>query len=509
LNKNDNQIFYRTGERRAAFAQLTSSVARRPWLACGLALYWLWFNISFQSPMIFPSVLITEGFSLPTVAAPITVCLLVYLIFGNCFKRLNSLVRRRNYLVILAGLMLLGALANILWITLGWQFLLQGVPFLSYAGELSPLAIGCFCVGALLIGGVTSCLNIEWGRIFGELGPMQAILQNIVGYLSAALLSFVISLAPLQLTLVVSVLIPVPLIFCFRKTQQEFPRAQFFDHGLATSLNIPWKFLLTALLHGLSFGALLGLHSVLNSRIDFDITPFILISYVCAAVLLFVTVVTVRMDFNHLIYQVGFTLVAIGAFFIILFYPNLLAGSLLQYMGATYLHLMMWGLCAYLTKSFKLPADWLIAWSTSCFMLGQLGGIAMSSPLAQLGSAEAVPDLFLVILLVVLVASNLMLSNKNLRTGWGSASPSARELGSDDVALITELLTTRSSLTNREGEVLSFLLRGWNRRTISDELVISEETVKSHTRSIYRKLLVGSQQELIALYESRRQALDD
>ena len=47
-----------------------------------------------------------------------------------------------------------------------------------------------------------------------------------------------------------------------------------------------------------------------------------------------------------------------------------------------------------------------------------------------------------------------------------------------------------------------FLLsKGRNRAHIKEELVISDETVKSHVKNIYRKTDVHSQQELIDLIE--------
>ncbi|MGB9278979.1 MAG: response regulator transcription factor [Pseudonocardiaceae bacterium] len=48
----------------------------------------------------------------------------------------------------------------------------------------------------------------------------------------------------------------------------------------------------------------------------------------------------------------------------------------------------------------------------------------------------------------------------------------------------------RLGLTQRESEVLSLMVRGSSNRAIATELVVGEETVKSHVRSIYRKLAV-------------------
>ena len=58
-------------------------------------------------------------------------------------------------------------------------------------------------------------------------------------------------------------------------------------------------------------------------------------------------------------------------------------GQSVQFVGFCYVHLIMWGLCAYLTKTFNLPATWVVALPTGCLMLGQLIGGSTASILVQ------------------------------------------------------------------------------------------------------------------------------
>ncbi|HEX4539044.1 MAG TPA: response regulator transcription factor [Acidimicrobiales bacterium] len=53
-------------------------------------------------------------------------------------------------------------------------------------------------------------------------------------------------------------------------------------------------------------------------------------------------------------------------------------------------------------------------------------------------------------------------------------------------------------LSRRESEVLSLLVDGLSNRTIADQLVVGEETVKTHLRSIYRKLDVKDRAQAVA-----------
>jgi DNA-binding NarL/FixJ family response regulator len=54
-------------------------------------------------------------------------------------------------------------------------------------------------------------------------------------------------------------------------------------------------------------------------------------------------------------------------------------------------------------------------------------------------------------------------------------------------------------LSQRESEVLQLMVGGLSNRAIAQRLFVGEETVKSHTRSIYRKLEVGERAQAVAV----------
>jgi len=56
-------------------------------------------------------------------------------------------------------------------------------------------------------------------------------------------------------------------------------------------------------------------------------------------------------------------------------------------------------------------------------------------------------------------------------------------------------------LSPRESDVLNYLVRGRNADYICNKLVVSQNTVKSHIASIYRKTSIHSQPRLIAYIE--------
>lgn len=59
-------------------------------------------------------------------------------------------------------------------------------------------------------------------------------------------------------------------------------------------------------------------------------------------------------------------------------------------------------------------------------------------------------------------------------------------------------------LTLQESHVLELLAKGRNARSVSEEMSVSLNTTKSHMRSLYAKLGVHSQQELVKLVDDRR-----
>ena len=54
-------------------------------------------------------------------------------------------------------------------------------------------------------------------------------------------------------------------------------------------------------------------------------------------------------------------------------------------------------------------------------------------------------------------------------------------------------------LTDRESEVLRTMVDGLNNRAIAEALVISEDTVKTHVRAIFRKLGVTDRARAVSV----------
>lgn len=491
MSKANNRI-NEQGERKRILKNLASSITARPFLCVALMLFWTWLNLAFQGPLFFPPVEFESGFQLLTWFAPLSFAAVAYFAIGILFKKTNRLVKQRWYIPFVAALMTLGALICFAWINVFGASLDRFVDTFF------------FLFGSALIGVGTAFLMVEWGRIFGYLGPQEVLYQGIIAMLGSALLVSALSLMPLVVGQLIFVLIPSPLAWCLYRTLKDLPRKTLYTHGLDARLKTPYKFLATAFLHGVSLGVAMGGIVFLGNQSD---TSFLTaLSFVAAALLLLLTAISVKMDFNHLIYQIGFGLTATGAFLIACFGNIPLLGTSFQLVGFCYVHLVVWGLCSYLIKNFRLPSAWVIAWPTCCLMLGEILGGVTSNLFVQFGPVdESIHYMAIVMVFMLLMAGLFMLNNRNLTTGWGAASPANHVVSSDSgIDAVVEKLTVEKNLTPRESEILALLSRGRNRKVISEELFISIETTKTHINGLYRKLDIHSQQEVLDLIEELR-----
>jgi DNA-binding CsgD family transcriptional regulator len=76
------------------------------------------------------------------------------------------------------------------------------------------------------------------------------------------------------------------------------------------------------------------------------------------------------------------------------------------------------------------------------------------------------------------------------------------------LAQCCEELAGKHALTAREGEILTYLGRGYSAAYIAELLFVAESTVRSHRKSIYRKLDIGSREELLQLLDSGQSSPD-
>ncbi len=116
------------------------------------------------------------------------------------------------------------------------------------------------------------------------------------------------------------------------------------------------------------------------------------------------------------------------------------------------------------------------------------------------------PQIAILVATVLLVSALMLVTTKSEQQSWGIVTP-ADGVSSNSFSAAIEALSADALFTAREAEVFGLLARGKNRKAISGELVLSENTIKTHIAKVYRKLGVSSQQELIGVVERHAQDL--
>jgi two-component system response regulator DevR len=69
----------------------------------------------------------------------------------------------------------------------------------------------------------------------------------------------------------------------------------------------------------------------------------------------------------------------------------------------------------------------------------------------------------------------------------------------EKILKVLSFLKPGEMLAEREREVLELVLQNKKRKEIADELCLSENTIKTYTRTLYGKVGVSSREELYAL----------
>jgi len=462
---------------------LGSSLKCRPSLALGFALFCAWTWVVCFSLLLKPAFVADI---LPTLAWTISSASVAtgFVIIGILYKALRAVFSGHWYLRITALLMSGGMLSC------AWAFYLAGGP----TGGMSAFIVGSIAQG---LGG--AFMHLEYQRVFGHLGARQTAFFSVIGVAGGAIVIALIRIIPVAAIWALMVVIPVVSYLMLKRNLC----AKLYRWGIGAELRVPWKLAGTMFIQGLSFGIMQSL-SLLYTFGD-DAILLTALCFATAAALVFATVLFFRLDFNHLIYQIGFPLMALGFLAAAIFVPISTNGILLHAIGYRFVGILGWVLCAHLVRQRKLPTNWVFPWSVGSLMTGSIVGSMLGEgfPMGAGGAVASVPKIALGMVFVLLLSALLMFDIKNLRSGWGLFRPSDIEDATDGIVATCQLISYEYELTAREAEILTLLARGHNRAFICDKLVLSKETIKTHARNIYRKLDLHSQQEVIMLIESK------
>lgn len=391
----------------------------------------------------------------------------------------------------------------------GTRYLLA-ITAMPSAGMLFVLAIEAFpsmfvwvfgVTGCVLVSAGTALLGIEWMRALAQRGALATLLCIAFSSFLVAGVFLLVSCLPQWSVSCLASLLPWVSMACL-----DYPRskkAALLRDGSSTPIRVPWKAMFTLFIQGVAAGMVQMLS---DGVVGIGYLPIQALALIVASVLVLGAALALRLDFNQLIYEVGFPLMAFGFLALATFPSWVSAGIVVHEVGNRFVMMLAWALAAWIIAQEDLSANWVYPCIMVAYLAGRLLGVG-----AGLLVGLPVGALSVTMVFVVLMASVVALGGRGGETGWGAFRMAAKDdlEGDDPLEAACRMIAKSAKLTPRETEIALLLARGRNRSYICEACVISSDTVKSHMRNIYRKMGVHSQQELMTVVEEVRDTLDD
>lgn len=443
------------------------------------------------------------------VAAPLAI-VIPYALVGAVCLALSLLFKWRRFAfdstshkVLTAALMTVGSVCLVVLAndrTMGTLVTGGAVYLLVYWGGLLCTAVGI------------GLFRIEIDRSFGWLGATKTLYVAAAGTLALLPASMLLLFVPALAGGVISILLPAVSMALLQAGVCTYPRRRYYEVDRRVELPVPTQFILTSFVQGVASGVfyaveVVGLVAALQHPMGGSESY---VSWLVGVALVLVATFAARLDYNRLLYKVGFPLVALSFVLLALLPCSGRVGGLAYLAAAAYLDVILWSLGAFIIKNMGMPACWIASFPGAALYFGTAAGaLAVYLVTSSLGRQDVVTiAILLLTACAMLFASLLLLSDKNLKSGWGTfrvGSSAEDAMERTSVALV--FIAREYSLTAREGEVVGLLSRGMSRREAAEALGVGEETVKTHLRGIYRKLDVHSQDELIEFVRGIQEAM--
>lgn len=414
------------------------------------------------------------------------------------------------------GFLLLGVLCKLRGVVaLGSTCRNVVVPVMAGIGtiitmEFPPMGTGNTASFALYIAGCAASgfsmalLQAEWMRLMGRIGSRKVAVVVAAGVIVAAAMSSLAFMA--QGALVIAGCAPtiassplaamlVALPFISVRCLSKDPAMSKKSAGRTDDSPevVPWALMATALVIGVSSGAMDAAAALLGSTLP---VYAVLGSFVIGATLMLVVAALRHLDYNMIFYKIAIPLMALSWLFAALTRTLAPPAPFAHALAYEFAEVALWILMVTIVNHEGLRSNMVCAYGMCSLVVGRFAGTLLAEPLGATGAGFDIGQLG-TLLAVGLAGSCIYLrSERNTRTGWGLIRPAE----SDDVPVFDktlEIMCADYSLTPREREVFALLAHGRNRAFIAEELTLSKETVKIHIRNVYSKLNVHSQQDLI------------
>ncbi len=407
--------------------------------------------------------------------------------FALCYKGGKPLFKREGMAAAAALVMFLGTFLASRFVTV-----LLG----------SPTALVEVLAG-LLTGMGAATFLLLWGETLVALGTRDCAVYFAASSGLAALAHIVLGFLPVTSVQVVVLAFPLMELLLYRSyVSRNMLVLSGANRRNGESPGLPKDVIALGLFFGFSFGAMRGFVSQGGEDGLADIRHVVSMLFVMAAcVWVYFAVVRRGQDFGSLAYRIALPLVALGFLLLPLSGAWSLAGTAAYRFGYEYIYIVLWAIWVFFAGRSDASSTWIIACGLASMQLSKLVGFVLSADVVVLAGGAA--NMQLISGLALFGTVLFVVFSKGIAfsaDGWEGVRPAAEPL-SDQAASFPEQRYTSVAegfaLSPRETDVFLLLIRGWSRARIAKQLVVTEETVKSHVKGIYQKAGVHTKQELI------------
>lgn len=367
-------------------------------------------------------------------------------------------------------------------------------------------AFGTGCGSALVL--------LDVGRSYALASGKICALEVLGATVLAALVSLVVFFLPLPLVIPLVVSMPFLSVVCVRKafSIQYTLKDRRILQGERLSGKMLSKFIGCAFVMGAVTGFMRDIYSLHSDDVfGFAYTAFFSIGALVAAVLMIVIILSSKQFSIETLYKPVVLLCTVG-FAII---PALGVSTQLPFLvvtiGYTLFEVLVWVILSEVANRFQYT-------SVQVFGIGRaivlVVGVIVGALFARtLTSVDAMDIQALVVISALAVSlitfsRNYILTGRDLEAFEGTQSnftpqeepPTLQK----KIPLLRrcQIIGHHYGLSNREIDVFHLLSSGRNAARVQEELMISAGTVNTHTRHIYQKLDIHTQQELIDLMQN-------
>lgn len=370
-----------------------------------------------------------------------------------------------------------------------------------YIGDFDYQAFAVF--GAVFRGAGSAVLLLSLGRLLCSIEPKRSALIIAGGYTIFGVISLVLSLAPRDVIAFAALVFPIAsgfcLIWCSEKATVAVDGRRPIDVAMLRKIPLDTVILLfLCALAGVVSGAFTppGLIDQRAFNVFWAVIYCAVFAVYCIWVFRFG-----RNDPDAL--WPFLVLVIFSGLFFYSSFSTINSELATSFMSATRRTLMLfcWVFMAASIYRQKLPVLLFFGAGNLVFsqlpaMIGYLIGIfhptfdSYETSLVNVAISTAMALVLVVAIIVVVMRAR------------GSQVPQPDQAGSADTAeRAIAAIAERYSLSPRESEIALLVVKGYTLPMIGEKLFISTDTVRSHSKGLYKKLGIHKKQELIELVE--------